>query len=194
MMLRVSLDLSKIIEKKRYLESGLEREEFQNVKNEIIKSIVISSKNTTLIANNTNNFAKFARNSLNSRTGELNGIFVHSVFPIVMAGSDTMLNVTLLNIFGREISVLNLSLDSSYQMFYSIPDNATVEANFIFSTSSNTNYTLTVYYLTAYENKTEEINIPVEIGKSKYVGFFDLRLISERLEQRDKFTKTYVLN
>lgn len=194
MMLRVSLDLSKIMENKRYLESGLERQEFQNVKDEIVKSIVISSKNTTAIASSTNSFAKFARGSLVGRTGELNGFFVHSIFPMVTAGTDTRLNVTVLNILGLDVATLNLSLNGSSQIFNSVKDGTTVETNFTFTTSSNANYTLTAYYLTAYENKTEEINIPVEIGKSKYVGFFDLRLISERLEQRDKFTKTYTLN
>lgn len=194
MMLRVSLDLNKIMENKRYLESGLERQEFQNVKDEIVKSIVISSKNTSYIASNTNDFAKFARGSLTSRDEELNGFFVHSLFPTVTAGTDTRLNVTVLNILGAEIVTLNLSLNGSSQMFYSIPDSGSVETNFTFTTSSNANYTLTAYYLTAYENKTEEINIPAEIGKSKYVGFFDLRLISSRLEQRDRLTKTYTLS
>lgn len=194
MMLRISLDLNKIMENKRYLESGLERQEFQNMEDEIVKSIVISSKNTTAIASNTNDFAKFARGSLTSRGEELNGFLVHSIFPTVVAGTDTRLNVTVLNILGTEIVTLNLSLNSSSQMFYSIPDSGSVETNFTFTTSSNANYTLTAYYLTAYENKTEEINIPAEIGKSKYVGFFDLRLISSRLEQRDRLTKTYTLS
>lgn len=194
MMLRVSLDLNKIMENKRYLESGLERQEFQNVKDEIVKSIVISSKNTAAIANNVNDFAKFARSSLAGRTGELKGLFVHSVHPSVSTGVDTRLNVTVLNILGQEVVTLNLSLNGSSQIFSSVKDSSTIETNFTFTTSSNANYTLSAYYLTAYENKTEEVTIPVEIGKSKYVGFFDLRLVSERLEQRDRFTQMYTLS
>jgi hypothetical protein len=78
--------------------------------------------------------------------------------------------------------------------FVSFPEASVIETNFMFSTSSDTNYTLTVFYKTEIGNSTEEILIPVEIGKSKFVGFLDLELVSPRLEQRDKFVETVVLN
>ena len=66
-----------------------------------------------------------------------------------------------------------------------------VETNFTFGSQGN--YSLKVFYNTSHENKTEEIIIPYETGKSKFTGFFDLRLISSRGENRDKFTETVTL-
>lgn len=192
-MLRISFDLTKIVERKRYFELGLEREQFENIRSETLKSISIAYHEKENITNNIENFLRFSRDSLIRETIDFNNFVVGSIYPNVTANTNITLNVSVLNFLGAEIQNLDLTFNSSTKSFTSIADGTSTETYFIFNSSSNVNYTLTAYYLTSYENKTENISIPVEIGKSKFIGFFDLRLISDRLEQKDKFTQTYSL-
>lgn len=193
-MLRISFDLTKIIESKRYLELGLEREQFKNIRSEVLKSISISYHKKENITKNVEDFLRFSRDHLKREAIDFNSFVVGSLYPNVSVNTDTRLNVSILNFLGTEIQNLDLTFNSSTKNFTSVKDGSTIETYFIFNTSSDINYTLTTYYLTSYENRTENITIPVEIGKSKFIGFFDLRLISDRLEQKDKFTQTYTLD
>lgn len=193
--LRVSLNLTKIMETKRYMEVGLERREFQNIKDEILKRIEISIQ-TGNVTNKTDEFVSFVRDVMEAKTMDFNCLLVQTVHPVVSSGTDTRLNVTVLNYLGSTIQTLNLSFSydlNANQTFSSVADRGRADANFTFNTGSNTDYTLTVYYSIGSENKTESITAPVEIGKSKLTSFFDLRLISSRGEQRDKFNKTYAI-
>jgi len=192
-MIKVSLSLTEIVEEKRHLELGLERQQFDNVRSEALKAVSIGYDESSDMTNTLEDFLKFARKPLKINAIDLNGLVVSSYFPNVTANVDNTLNVTALNLFGTELRNLTLTFNSLARIFTSIEDGSIVRTNFTFNTGSDVNYTLSVYYLTAYENKTENITIPVEINKSKFVGFFDLRLISSRVEQRDKFTKTYIL-
>lgn len=192
-MLRTSLSLTEIIENKRYLELGLERQKFKNIRDEAIRSVEIAYHNSGNMTENVETFLRFARDLLKVEVTDLNGIIISSSFPNVTINTDTRLNVSVLNFLGTSLINLNISFNSSSRNFTSVEDGKSIQTNFNFSTDQNVNYTLTVYYKTAYENKTEEVLIPVEIGKSKFIEFFDLRLISSRLEQRDKFTQTYTL-
>jgi hypothetical protein len=187
-LLKNSLSLVEILENKRYLESGLENLEFKNIEDEIVKTVQISYTQKENITGNVNNFAKFVRSSLSARMVELNGFFVESIY------SDSQLNTTVFNFLGNEINFLNLTLNTSTpqsQLFYAIEDGALRETNFTFDAQGN--YSLKIFYNTSYENTTEEIIISYEAGKSKFTGFFDLRLISSRGEYRDKFTETFDL-
>lgn len=198
MVLKSSMDLPKIMETKRYMEMGLERKEFNNIKDELTRTIEFSYYQSSDIAANVKKFISFARNHLKARTVVLKGIAVESIFPTVAAGVDTRMNVTVFNFFDSKINSLNLSfIDSTTllndQTFTSISDGQTIETNFTINTNADKNYTLSAFYLLPSENKTEEISIPAKIGKSTYVGFFDIRFVSERLEQRDRITLTYDL-
>lgn len=192
-LLKTSLNLVNILENKRYLEAGLERLEFKNAKDELVRSIKISYNQSSNITNNVNDFSKFARNSLSARAMKFTGLLISSIFPNV-SGS-TQMNVTTLNLFEDDLQNLNFtfSYDSSTSNFTSVAPLQSVTTSFTFP-ATDANYTLTVYYKTASENATQNITIPVEVGKSKYIGFFDLRLSSNRLEQKDKVTETVVLN
>jgi hypothetical protein len=185
-LLKTSLNLVKILENKHYLEAGLETLEFNNVEDEIIKTIQISYTQKQNISTNVNNFARFAKSCFSAKTVELNGFFVESIY----SGS-SQLNTTVFNFLGSGIIFLNLTMNTTppqSQLFYSMGDGTAVETNFTFSDQGN--YSLKVFYNTSYENRTEEIIIPYETGKSKFTGFFDLRLTSSRGEQGDKFTET----
>jgi len=193
-MLRTSLSLTKIIEEKRHLELELESQQFGNVGSETLKAVSIGYNKSGNMTRNAEDFLKFARNSLKANIVDLNGLVVNSYFPNVTANTDVKLNVTTLNLLGTELRNLSLTFNSSAVIYTSIADGSSVSVTFTFNTGSNLNSTLSVYYLTSYENKTEDITIPIEVGKSKFVGFFDLRLVGSRQEQRDKLTKTYTLS
>jgi len=193
--LRTSLSLVRIMETKRYLEIGIERKEFQNIKDEFLKTIEISYQ-TGNSTNKTEAFASFLRDVLKTRTMDFNCLIVQTVHPTVVSGSDARLNVTVLNYLGETIETLNLSFSYNFnvnQTLSSISDREREDTNFTFTTGSNTNYLLVVYYKLSSENETESITVPVEVGKKKLTSFFYLRLISNRAEQRDKFNKTYTL-
>lgn len=187
--IKSSLNLAQIIENRRYLEVGLERREFSNIRNELINTIELSyNKNETA---NIEGYVVYIRQRLKSRAVELNGIAVESIFRNVTSGSATGLNITVMNFLGMNIQTLNLtfSYDGSSQVFSNVADNSSVRNDFTFTTSSNVNYTLTVNYTTSAESKRYSIQIPVEMGESKFIGFFDLRMKSLRSENSDQFSE-----
>jgi hypothetical protein len=192
-LLKTNLNLSKVIENKRYLESRLDRLEFQNVRREMIKTIQLNYNQTQNITNNLINFMKFAKSSFSARTIELSGVLVLAQFPTVAAGVNTELNVTVFNSLGLPMQQLNISFDGSSTNRTDIADMQTISTSFTFSTSSSINYTLSIYYQTAEENVTASVTVPVEIGKSKFIGYFDLRLETANLKQKDRFTETVTL-
>jgi len=172
------------------MESGLETQQFQNIKDEVIKTIETSYYQNAEITENVENFLKFVRSYLLEEAMDLNGFVVESIHPNVSVGEDTKLNVTVINLLGTELLSLSLTFNST-KNFSFIDDEEKVQTDFIFNTDLDANYTLSVFYLTSYGNETNNITIPVEIGKSKFIGLFDLRLISPRIELRDKFTRAY---
>jgi hypothetical protein len=189
-----SLDITTLIEKKKHLEANLERLEFQNILSEWMKTVQISyTQPTENITNNVNNFIKFSRQCSNARAVNLNGILIEAVHGTVQSSIDTGINITVLNLLSSSISRLNVTFDDDQAFFSDVADGMTVYQNFTFNTAINQNYTLTVTYNTSVENVTRRITIPTEIGKSKYVAFIDLRMISNKIEQRDVITKVYTL-
>jgi len=198
-MLKSSLNFVKIIENKRYIESGLERYQFQNVKDELEKTIQISYPNGKNITDNLNEFLKFSRQSFKSRTIELNGLFLEAYFPTIETGIDTRLNVSVLNLLGETINTINLSFSGSgvgqTQTNYTFEDYNILDTNFTFNLQANVyNYTLNITYNTSSENATKIIIIPTEVGKTKYIYYFDIRMVSNKLEQRDILESTVILN
>jgi hypothetical protein len=190
LLIKSSLNLAQIIESKRYLEIGLERKEFSNIRDGLVETVELSyNKNET---NNVEKYIVYVRQRLKARTTDLNGLAVGSSFKKVVSGSDTGLNVTVFNFLDETIQSLNLTFYSDppqSQIFSNVADNSSVKKDFTFSTTSDVNYTLIVNYTTSTESKQYSIQIPAEIGKSKFIGFFDLRMISLRGENRDEFSK-----
>jgi hypothetical protein len=191
-LLKASLNVASILEMKKYLESGFERMEFQNLRDEIVKVIQISYNQTNITAN-INEFVKFARTSFGSRAIDLNGIFVETIHPTVAEAADTTMNVTVYNFLGTDLRYLNLSLNGTERTYSSVSDNSIVNTNFNINVPYAKNYTLWIFYNTSMANYSDIFTIPIEIGKRKFVGFFDLRLVSSRSENRDKFIETVTL-
>lgn len=188
-LIKSSLNLAQIIENNRYLEIGLDGKEFANVRNELMKTVELSYKRNETA--NVERYIVYVRQRLKSRVVDLNGIAVESSFSDVVPGSSTGLNVTVMNFLGTDIQSLNLtfSYDGSSQVFSGIADNSSVGKDFNFITSSDVNYTLSVNYKASTESKQYNIQIPVEIGSSRFIGFFDLRMKSLRSENRDELSK-----
>jgi hypothetical protein len=187
-LIKSSLNLSQIIENKRSLEVSMERKEFLNMRDGLIKTIDYSyNKNES---ERIENYIVYVRQRLKARAIELNGIAIESNLKDVVEGSPVGLNVTVFNFLGETIQSLNLSFscDSSSSTLYNIPDNSSRKADFTFL-GSNENCTLNANYTTPKESKKYNIQIPVEIGKNKFVGFFDLRVKSLRAENKDEFSK-----
>jgi len=192
-VLKTSLNLTNVLESKRFLELGLERLEFQNLRSELVKVMQVSY-NQTNISENVNNFMSFAKESFLSRATLFTGIALTAMFPNVTSGANTSLNITVMNYFDDDISSLNLTFNNTQQNFTNMARSSAFTASFVFNTTANINYSLVMRYSAPNVNSTENITIPVEIGKTKFVGFFDVKISSIRSEQRDKFTETVVLN
>ena len=192
-MIKVSLNLSKIIENKRYIEAGLDHMEFVNIRNEFSKIVQIAYSQPSNISTQLHDLTRFTRQVMNSRAIDFKNILVETTYPTITAGSPNIVNITILNGLNTQIQTMNVTFNSSQQIFTNIADLSTIIANFTITPSSNANYTLSIFYNTSYENSTEIITIPVEIGKSKFIGFFDIHTIANRGEFRDKFTETYTL-
>jgi len=187
-MLKTGLNISQIMENKRYLESGFEQMQFQNIKNEALKTVQISyNKNIT---NNLDSFMRFARQITSSKAMDLTGIVVtasynHSTAPYVV-------NVTMLNMLGTEISYLNITFNTSSAEFTRVTDGMIAQATFT-GNYETMDHIMTLYYNTSTANSTDYVTIPFNTGKSKLTAFFDISLKSDRSEQRDVFNETYIL-
>jgi len=192
-LLKTSLNLTSILENKRFLELGLENLEFQNLRNEFTKTMQISY-NQTNISSNLNNFISFSKDSFLSRATILTAIGLTATFPNVAQNITTPLNITVMNYLDEDITSLNLTFNNTLQSFTSVGKSSVLVTNFSFNTSANINYSLVLNYSSSSFNSSENITIPVEIATTKFIGFFDIKIVSNRLMQRDKFTEIIVLN
>ena len=192
-LIKTSLNLSKVLDNKRFLELGLERQEFQNLRSELTKIMQISY-NQSNISENVNSFFSFAKDSFLSRATILTSVGVTASFPTVTQNQGTRLNVTFMNYLNEDISSMNLTFNNTQQNFTSIGKYSVFITNLSFTVCCNVNYSLIIRYAAGSFNSTENITIPVELAKSKLTGFFDIKISSLRLEQRDKIKETIVLN
>jgi hypothetical protein len=185
-LIKSSLNLSQIIENRRNLEVNMEGKEFLNIKNGLLRTVEYSyNKN---LREKIINYINYVREKLGGKAVEFNGIFIGLSFRNATEGSENILNFTVYNFLGESIQSLNLTFDGTSQAFSNVADSSSVNGNFTFS-SVNVNYTLILNYTTKTESKQYEIEIEVEGGKNKFIGFFDLRLIGLKCENRDEFSK-----
>ncbi|MFH7882193.1 MAG: hypothetical protein QW140_00515, partial [Candidatus Aenigmatarchaeota archaeon] len=141
------------------------------------------------ISKNIEDFLRFSRNSFSSRGKIFNCFFLGVYYQNITENEQTDLNITVLNLLGHELKILNItfSYDDSSKIFYSIQDGEKIQTSFSFNISSSSNCTLKIFSFN-YENWTEKIEIPLEIGKSKFIGFFSMSL-ENRIRIRDKFSE-----
>lgn len=189
-MLKTGLNISQIMENKRYLEAGFEQMQFQNIRSEALKTVQISYNSKNNITNNIDSFIRFAHQVMSSKTMDLTGVVVttaysHSTTPYVI-------NVTVLNMLGTEMFYLNVTFNTSTADFKTVSEGMAVQTSFT-GNYETMNHVMTVFFNTSAVNRTEYVTIPFDTTKSKLTVFFDLSLKSDRSEQRDVFNETYIL-
>jgi len=196
-ILRSGLNLQQILENQRALEENLDRLEFDNIRTEFDNALLVSFNSTVNMTNNTINFTRYVQQVEQSKGLNFKAFAIQTAFNNTTASTDMTLNVTLLNLVGDQISFINLTFTNAtpaaQKTFTNIADNATLYTFFNFNAAAATNYTLYVFWNTSARNETDSFIVPVEIMKSKYVGYFDIELIGKRTNHRDKFVHTFTI-
>jgi hypothetical protein len=165
-MLKTGINISQIMENKRYLESGFEQMQFQNIKNEALKTVQISyNKNIT---DNLDSFMRFSRQVMRSKAMDLTGVVITASYNY--STTPHVVNVTVLNMLGTEMDYLNVTFSTSTVEFTNIPDGMAVQTNFT-GNYQTINYAMTLYYNTSNVNSTDYVTIPFDTTKSKLPYF-----------------------
>jgi hypothetical protein len=191
--LKNSLSLANILENQRHLVAGLDALEFNNIRSEMARVLQISFNSPTNMTNNLNNFNSFVHDLLTTKSVEFNSLLVETYYSNLTANVNTAVNITVYNSLGTDMKLLNLTFNGTSQTF-SLANQNSLYTGFIINTSVSTNQTLTIFYSTYSTSQTETVTIPLTIGSSKYVTFFDIRYISNRGQQSDKFTNVITLS
>lgn len=182
-MLKTSVNLTDIFQKKREMEGKFDKEIFENFKNEFIKTIEISYHQPSNISRNVFDFANFTRKKMKERLFTFKLLYVGSITP----KSGTNMNVTLINLLDNPINA-SLSLNGSIQNNDNMIDSSDWKTTFVINPGQN--YVLTVSHNNTYQNN---ITIETESGISRYIAFFDMSLSDLETTYKDKFQKTYTL-
>lgn len=185
--LKSSLSLSKVLEQQRTLVEGLDALSFSNARSEMIRTLQISYNSTTNMTNNLINFDGFLRDTLTGQGVEFDSLLIESYYPSLAANTNTNLNVVVYNSLGTQLQFLNLTYNGA-SATTSVGSQGTYQTTFTINTATSTNQSLLVFYNTSTASQSENITIPLNIGNSTYISFFDLRYISFRGQQSDKFT------
>lgn len=197
-LIKTSINVDEVLEKKMFLESGLEKTEFANLRLEVPKSAYNSLNNTQNMTNITNAFIAFAENKLAGRTVRLDGVSINSAYGNLTASTSVPLNVTFFNFFDVDITAVVMNFSSNFSNPISlglIPAGSSKFQNFTINTASSQNMTLWVLYQTSTESVVQNITIPADVGqKTKFVGYFDMRMTGERGTIRDRFNETVDIN
>jgi hypothetical protein len=193
-LLGTSMSLAKVMQDKIGLERGLESQQFQNIKAEMLNSASFGYEDAGNMTGNLETFGKFARDKLKTSSQDLSCLLLTFHYPPVVAGSDTQLNVTIVNLLGSELENLTLSFESSNIYLSSVADGSRISTNFTFNTVSSINYTLSAYYKTSGKIGTDDMIIPVEIGWSEFGGLIDMQLSGTSQVQSDKIPFLYLLS
>ncbi len=160
--------------------------EFENIKEEMVRSVEFSIYEKENITKNLESFAEFARNSFKRRALDVNSLILECMV------ENNEANISIKNLLGNEIIFLNISFsyDNSFREFENIDDGEKITTVFSFS-NGNANYTLKVFYKTPFSQESEELPVEIEAGKSKFIVFLDITLKSEKAKLRDKILKSY---
>ena len=196
-LIRTAIDVSEILEKKKFLEAGLERMEFENIRKELPKAASNSINDTQSMSNATNEFILFTDNHLIDRTIEFDGISINSLYVNLTASQAEDINVTVYNFFEEELSqvILNLSTDfNSPVTLNNVAAGEVRETSFSINIASTQDLTLWAFYNTPTGDIVHNITLNAEIDATKFIPYFDIRMTDERGELRDRFTETLEIN
>jgi hypothetical protein len=119
------------------------------------------------------------------------------VYDNLRASTNTPLNVTLYNFFDAEVqrAILNLSTNfNSPITFTNVSAGAVKSTTFTLNLAASQNLTLWIFYEIPGASYVANATIPAELTKTKAVGYYDLRLKSERGTVSDRFSETINVN
>lgn len=197
-LLRTSINVGDVLEKKKFLEVGVEKLEFANLRSEIPKAAFNTINATQDTTNVTNSFIAFAEDKLSARTMRLDGLSINSAYGNLSASTNIPLNVTVFNFFDVDLTnvILNLSTNFAAPVnFSNVEPRGVRSTQFTLNLASSQNLTMWVFYQTSTESVTQNITILADTTrKTKFVGYFDLRMISDRGTIRDRFSETVNVN
>lgn len=197
-LIRTGLSVSQLTENKRALENSLERFEFENFRNELVNSMSINLNSSENISSDVIRFIDFSKTIFGGKNEKLEGLFVGALYNNVTSNTDERLNITVYNFFDVPLDSINLNFSSnilSNQTFNNIAPNQGVTTNFTFNINANRNFSLHIFYKNNLESgRTENVTVLAELSKTKFVGFFDIRLTGRLSQQRDLFSQTIDIN
>ncbi len=140
-------------------------------------------------------FIDFSKNVFGGKNAKLQGIFVGSLYSDVISNTDERLNITIYNFFDSTLDSINLNFSSntlSNQTFNGISAGKIITTNFTFNVNTNRNFSMHIFYKNNFESgRTENVTVLVELNRTKFVGFFDVRVLGSKTEQRDRFDQTF---
>lgn len=199
LLIKNSINISEVLERKKFLESGLEKIEFGNIRSETLKSAYNAVNYTPNMTNVTNSFIAFTENKLAGRTVELDGVSVTAAYGNLTPSKDVPLNVTVFNFFQANLTQAILNLSTNYNSpitFTNVGSRRSAVSNFTLNLASSRNLSLWIYYaIENSESVTANATFLADTGaKTKLVGYFDLRMIGPRGEIRDRFSDTVNVN
>ena len=194
-LLKTQLNLTDILRGKGELEADLSQLKLGNIVNEEKNNLQVNYLQNMSMMNNVMNFTNFSRTIFSSNAETFNGFIVGSFIANTTASANTNINVTVLNFLGTNASInITSSYDNSVANFTNLADAASNSQNFTFNTASDTSYFLVVSYATSAESRTANITLPVTIGRSKFIGYYDLRLTTSTGTYTSKFVHNVTLS
>lgn len=185
-LLKNTINISDITQKKSELVSTFEREFFKNTINELVRVIDISYHQPNNIINNVFGFGNFTRKKMTERLQTFQFLYVSAITP--SNSSNAVMNVTFVNLLNKPINATSRLNSSSPVNFSVMVDSSQWSINYSFTQGNN--YILTVGYNDTF---VENITIQTLVNQSRYFAFFDVTLIGSETTYKDKFQKSYNL-
>jgi hypothetical protein len=173
------------------LETTLENSIFENILNEMNKTMILSSDNPQQIDNNIFDFMNFTESKIYGHSMTLKILYVG----IISNKTISRMNVSLIN-----------SIDSTIDANFSIPGQSSVKSGIVnyekwdsnFTIIPSTNYDLILTYnATTNDNSTsvtENITVSTKSSRDVYVGFLYIVLESEDAIHAEKYQKPINMN
>jgi hypothetical protein len=193
-LLKTQMNLSDILMNKVTLESDMSQLKLGNIVNEEKNNLQVNYLRNMSMMDYVVNFTNFARSVSSASAEALNGLVIGSYIANTSASASTNINVTVYNFLSLPAGVnITFTYDNSVANF-SLSDSSSMSQNFSFSTASSTEYFLHVIYATSAEARTANITLPVTIGGSKFIGFYDLRLTTNTGTYTSKFVQNVTLS
>jgi len=190
--LKDSLSLQKILENQRHLVSGFDSLEFQNIRSEMTRVVQNSFNSTSGMTDDLNNFNSFVKDSLQTKNIEFDSFLVELYYPVLQPSTNAVVNVTVLNSLGTEMKFLNITFNGTSGTF-ALSNGNILRTSFTINTAVSVNQTMNIFYNTSASSQTETVTVPLTLGSSKYVAFYDIRYINSGGQQSDKFTTVLTL-